>query len=149
MNHNHLDFSNKCIIVTGATGSIGGAIFNEFYNHNAKILATSTSQEKLDKMFQNYEDKSRIFGLVVNMKDHSEVENLSKKANEIMNGLDVVICNAGITKDTLAMRMKTEDFKEVIDVNLISNFIYRCYVYYPSEAIFHHNFSSFTIYDKI
>lgn len=120
---NHFDFSGKYILVTGSTGGIGGAIFKAFYDCGAKVCGTSTSQEKLDKLFANYEDKSRIFGIVVNMKNKEEVEALCKSAQEKMGGLDIAICNAGLTKDTLAMRMKNEDWQEVIDVNLTANFI--------------------------
>jgi len=120
---NHFNFSNKCVIITGATGGIGEAVFDSFYNCGAKICATSTSKEKLDNLFEKYQDKSRLFSLVINMKNKDEVEDLCKSANEKMNGLDVVICNAGITKDGLAMRMKTEDFQEIIEVNLTANFI--------------------------
>lgn len=120
---NHLNFSEKCVVVTGATGGIGGEIFDQFYNLGAKVFATSTSDEKLQTFLSKYEDKSRVFGSVVNMRNKEEVEGLAKIANEKMSGLDVVICNAGLTKDGLAMRMKNEDFADVIDVNLTANFI--------------------------
>ncbi|QED23783.1 3-oxoacyl-ACP reductase FabG [Candidatus Deianiraea vastatrix] len=120
---NYLDFAGKNVVITGATGGIGGAIFDAFYKCGARVLATSTSSEKIEKLFEKYEDKSRLFSLIVNMKNKDEVENLCKNANEKMGGLDVIICNAGLTKDGLAMRMKTEDFQEVIDINLTSNFI--------------------------
>lgn len=117
------NLSNKKAVITGATGGIGGAIFDKFYQAGAIVLATSTNQEKLDNLLAKYNDKSRVFGMVVNMTNRDEVEALCKNANDLMHGLDVVVCNAGITKDGLAMRMKTEDFQQVIDVNLTSNFI--------------------------
>ncbi len=119
----HFDFHDKCVLVTGATGGIGGAIFDEFYKHGARVVATSTSEEKLEKLLAQYADKSRALGIVVNMKNKDEVEGLCKIANEKMSGLDIIVCNAGITKDGLAMRMKTEDFSEVLEVNLTANFI--------------------------
>ncbi len=117
------NLSNKKAVITGATGGIGGAIFDKFYQAGAIVLGTSTNQEKLDNLLAKYSDKSRVFGMVVNMTNRDEVEVLCKNANDLMQGLDVVVCNAGITKDGLAMRMKTEDFQQVIDVNLTSNFI--------------------------
>ena len=95
------NLSNKKAVITGATGGIGGAIFDKFYQAGAVVLATSTSQEKLDNLLSKYSDKSRVFGMVVNMTNRDEVEALCKNANDLMNGLDVVVCNAGIKKTVL------------------------------------------------
>lgn len=120
---NYFDFNKKCVLITGATSGIGSAIFKAFYNQGATLCATSIAQDKLDAFLPEFEDKSRVFGIVADMRDKNAIENLCQQAKEKMGGLDVVICNAGITKDTLAMRMKTEDFEEVININLTANFI--------------------------
>ena len=120
---NHFDFSKTRVLITGATGGIGGAMFKEFYNCGAMVCGTSTSSEKMDAFLSHFKDKSRIQGIVVDMKNTKELEEIPAKAMALLGGLDVLICNAGLTRDGLSMRMKTQDFQEVIDINLTANFI--------------------------
>ena len=111
--------SGKTALVTGATGGIGEAIAQALVDAGAKIAISGTRQEKLEEVAQN------LGGAVIlpcNLKDSAAVDALVPGAEEKLGHLDILVCNAGITKDGLAMRMKDEDFEEVIDVNLKSSF---------------------------
>lgn len=114
------DLTGKKVLITGATGGIGMALVEAFTKLNANIFATSTSEDKIKALQEKYPN---IKGHVVNLSDTSAVENVCKVANEQMGGLDILICNAGVTKDTLAMRMTEADWDLVLDINLKSNFI--------------------------
>lgn len=111
--------SGKTALVTGATGGIGEAIAAALVEAGAKIAVSGTRQEKLEEVAQN------LGGAVIlpcNLKDPAAVDALVPGAEEKLGRLDILVCNAGITKDGLSMRMKDEDFEEVIAVNLISSF---------------------------
>lgn len=111
--------SGKTALVTGATGGIGEAIAQALVDAGAKIAISGTRQEKLEEVAQN------LGGAVIlpcNLKDSAAVDALVPGAEEKLGHLDILVCNAGITKDGLAMRMKDEDFEEVVDVNLKSSF---------------------------
>ena len=88
-----INFKNKKILITGATGGIGKALVKKFASLEGSVLATGTKIEEF-------------------------VENVSSQ----LNGLDVLVNNAGINADNLSLRMKDEEWKKVIDVNLGSTF---------------------------
>lgn len=114
-----IDLSGKKALVTGATGGIGGAIARQLHQAGAKIAISGTNKEKLAAL------ASELTGAVIlpcNLSDAAAVDALPAQAVEALDGLDILVCNAGITKDTLAMRMKDEDWQSVIDVNLTATF---------------------------
>jgi 3-oxoacyl-[acyl-carrier protein] reductase len=119
------DLSNKRVLVTGGTGGIGGAIVNSFLSLGAVVFTTSTSDEKLNLFIQNVDIKyrDRLFGSVINLENIEEVTNLVKICVDKIGGLDILICNAGATKDSLAMRMNISDWNYIINVNLTSTFL--------------------------
>ena len=106
----------KKALVTGATGGIGEAIARLLVANGASVVISGTRQEKLDALAKELGDK--VKPIACNLKDLEEVAALPGKAEEALGGLDILVCNAGITKDNLAMRMKQEEWDEVIAVNL-------------------------------
>ena len=116
-----IDLSKKNIILTGSTGGIGNAILDKLYNYKANIIATGTNQEKLEKIKQKYND--------VNIKrfdisKHSHIEQFIEECSQIFeNKIDILINNAGVTQDNLAIRMKDDEWNKVIDINLTSTFL--------------------------
>ena len=115
------DLKDLNIILTGATGGIGSSILEKLYNHGAKIIATGTNQEKLDKISNKYENvKVKKFDI----SDHSSLENFINECNDdFQNKIDILINNAGITKDNLSIRMSEDEWNKVININLTSTFL--------------------------
>lgn len=111
-----MDLKDKKILVTGATGGIGEAIARQAVAAGAKVAISGTREEKLKALAD--ELGGDVVPLACNLKDAEAVEALPGKAHEALGGLDVLVCNAGITKDNLAMRMKDEEWQDVIDINL-------------------------------
>jgi 3-oxoacyl-[acyl-carrier protein] reductase len=116
-----LDFTDKNILITGASGGIGKAICQKFALLNANLIVSGTSSAKLDSL-KNELNYNKIVAIPANLENTAEIENLVKQANDAFGGLDAVICNAGITKDNLALRMSEEDFLKVLNINLVSAF---------------------------
>ena len=116
-----IDLKNLNIIITGATGGIGSAILDKFNINNANIVATGTNEEKLNKIKQKYEN---VHVKKFDISNHSSIEKFVNDCNEELNGkIDVLINNAGITKDNLSLRMKNEEWNNVINLNLTSTFL--------------------------
>lgn len=111
-----IDLSGKKALVTGATGGIGEAIVRTLSKLGAEVALSGTRIEKLQESAKALPVKSVV--LPCNLADSADVESLVDKAIEGLGGLDILVNNAGITRDGLAMRMKDEDWKSVIDVNL-------------------------------
>ena len=115
-----IDFRNKKVLVTGATGGIGQALVKKFISLNANVLATGTKNEKLDLLKKDY---PHINILKFDISDHSKIEEFIENVSSQLSGLDVLINNAGINMDNLSLRMKDEELKKVIDINLGSTFL--------------------------
>ncbi|MEN0651831.1 MULTISPECIES: 3-oxoacyl-[acyl-carrier-protein] reductase [Hyphobacterium] len=110
----------KNALVTGATGGIGGDIARALHAQGATVALSGTRKEKLDALAA--ELGSRVHVLPCNLSDGEAVDALPKQAAEAMGSLDILVANAGITKDQLLMRMKDEDWSDVLKVNLESYF---------------------------
>ena len=109
------------IILTGATGGIGGAILEKLKNLDANIIATGTNQEKLDKINSKFEN---VIVKKFDISEHSLIDSFIDECNETFNNkIDVLINNAGITSDNLTIRMSDEEWNKVIKVNLSSTFL--------------------------
>ncbi len=115
------DLTGKTALVTGASGGIGSAIATALYNQGATIVITGRRQDALNELAIKLGNRAHI--LVADLADKTQVESLLDKAEEIAGGLDILVCNAGITKDNLALRMKDEEWNDVINTNLTSAFI--------------------------
>ena len=115
-----IDFKNKKILITGATGGIGGALVKKFVSLGGTVLGTGTKSEKLELIKKNYPNvKVKKF----NLSDHSTIEEFINSAISELGGLDILINNAGVNVDNLSLRMKDEEWKKVIDINLTSTFL--------------------------
>ena len=116
-----IDLKNKNIIVTGASGGIGSAIISKLNGCGAKVLASGTRQEKLEKLKSKFKNIEILkFDISQNDKIEEFIENATSKLD---GNLDCLVNNAGITKDNLAIRMSLDDWKKVIDINLTSTFL--------------------------
>ena len=115
-----ISFKNKKILVTGATGGIGREIIKKFASLEGNIVATGTSLERLDLLKKDFPNVNVIkFDIL----DHSKIEKFINNASTQLTGLDILINNAGTNMDNLSLRMKDEEWKKVIDINLTSTFL--------------------------
>ena len=114
-----INFKNKKILITGATGGIGKALVKKFVSLEGSVLATGTKTEKLEALKKEF---SNINILKFDISDHSKIEEFVENVSSQLNGLDVLVNNAGINVDNLSLRMKDEEWKKVIEVNLGSTF---------------------------
>ena len=114
------DLTNKIALVTGATGGIGYSIVKDFINLGAKVIAVGRNEEKLKKLNQELGDK--VSTLICDFNDSSQINSLFDKAEKEFENIDILVCNAGITKDNLALRLKDEDWDSVIEMNLTTTF---------------------------
>lgn len=112
--------AGKKALVTGASGGIGGAIAKALKDAGAQVAISGTRVEALEAL--NAELGGGCAILPCNLTDAAAVEALPGQAEAALGGLDILVCNAGVTKDGLAMRMKDEDFDAVIAINLKSTF---------------------------
>ena len=116
-----IDLANINIILTGATGGIGSEILNKLIKCNANVIATGTNEEKLKKLKKNFPN---IILKKFDISNHSLIESFIDECNKDFNNkIDVLINNAGITKDNLSIRMKDDEWNKVIDINLTSTFL--------------------------
>ena len=107
------NLANQIALVTGATRGIGAAIAAELKAQGAVVIGTATSQAGADKI-----NAAGVQGVVLNVTDGAAVDALVDSIVKEHGGLHIVVNNAGITRDTLAMRMKDEQWDEVADTNL-------------------------------
>jgi len=115
------DLTGKTALVTGATGGIGGAIARAMHAQGAHVVLSGTRQEALDALKAELGD--RVSTAAANLSDSASVDGLVAKAEEAAGlPLNILVANAGITRDGLMLRMKDEDWEQVIKVNLESYF---------------------------
>jgi 3-oxoacyl-[acyl-carrier protein] reductase len=114
------DLSGKVALVTGATGGIGGAIARSLHGQGATVVLSGTRAEALQALSD--ELGSRVHVVAANLADTESVEALPKSAEAAAGPIDILVNNAGITRDNLFMRMKDEEWDQVIAVNLTSAF---------------------------
>ena len=117
-----INFKGKKILITGATGGIGNSLVKKFLSLEGTVLATGTNSEKLDALKKEFPNISL---LKFDISEHSKIEDFIENANSQLVGLDILVNNAGITMDNLSLRMKDDEWKKVIDINLTSTF-YLC-----------------------
>ena len=115
-----INFKNKNVLITGATGGIGGALVKKFVSLEANVLGSGTKAEKLDQLKKKYPN---IMVKKFNISEHSRIEEFIDNASLELGGLDILINNAGTNADNLSLRMKVEEWKKVVDVNLTSTFL--------------------------
>lgn len=114
------DLSGKNALVTGASGGIGGEIARALHKAGATVTLSGTRLAPLEALAAELGD--RVHVATCDLSDAASVEALPKAAIEKMGSIDVLVNNAGITRDNLFMRMSDDEWQSVLDVNLTSTF---------------------------
>ena len=114
------DLSGKNALVTGASGGIGGEIARALHKAGATVTLSGTRLAPLEALAAELGD--RVHVVTCDLSDAASVEALPKAAAEKMGAVDVLVNNAGITRDNLFMRMSDDEWQSVLDVNLTSTF---------------------------
>ena len=115
-----INFKNKNILITGASGGIGNELVKKFVSLGGNVLGSGTKTEKLDQVKKKYPNiKVKKFDI----SEHSKIEEFINDVSLELGGLDILINNAGTNVDNLSLRMKEDEWKKVINVNLTSTFI--------------------------
>lgn len=114
------DLTGKKALVTGATGGLGSEIARALHGAGAHVALSGTREDKLRELADELGERTAI--TPCNLADAASVDALPKQASEALGGLDILISNAGITRDQLLMRMKDEDWDLVIRVNLEAHY---------------------------
>jgi 3-oxoacyl-[acyl-carrier protein] reductase len=114
------DLTGKAALVTGATGGIGGAIARAFHRQGATVALSGTRRDVLDQLSEELKDHVHV--LPCNLADKDEVEALVPQCEQAMGRLDILVANAGITKDNLLVQLRDEDWDQVVAINLTATF---------------------------
>ena len=115
-----INFKNKNILITGASGGIGKELVKKFVSLGGNVLGSGTKIEKLDLLKKQYPNiKVKKF----DMAEDSKIKDFIDSVTLELGGLDILINNAGINMDNLSLRMKDEEWKKVININLTSTFL--------------------------
>ena len=115
-----MDLKNKKILITGATGGIGNNLVKKFHDMGSIIIATGTNEDKLNNLKKSFKSVNiEKFKL----DQHNKIEEFIEKIDKNLDGLDVLINNAGINLDNLSIRLSEDNWKKVIDINLTSTFL--------------------------
>lgn len=114
------DLYGKRALITGASGGIGGAVARALHAQGASVAVSGTRLEKLEALVEDLGE--RAHPIACDLSDLDAVDALPKSASEAMGGLDILISNAGVTRDTLMMMMKPDMWDEVVKVNLTAYF---------------------------
>ena len=114
------NLTGKTALVTGASGGIGGAIAKALHAQGASVAISGTRMDALEKLKAELGERAHI--APCDLSDTAQVEELPKKAEAALGSLDILVNNAGLTRDNLFMRMKDEEWDQVIRVNLTAAF---------------------------
>jgi len=115
------DLTGKTALVTGASGGIGAAIARALHGQGATVSISGTRREALDSLAGDL--KERVHVVPANLSDRASVDGLVPAAESAMGSLDILVNNAGITRDNLFLRMKDEEWDQVLAVNLTAGFV--------------------------
>ena len=111
----------KTALITGATGGIGSAIARALHSQGAEVILSGTRQGSLDELAHELSD--RAHPIAADLSDKSSIDSLIKQISDIStDGVDIVINNAGIVRDNLLVRMKDEEWNQVLDINLFAGY---------------------------
>ena len=115
-----ISFENKNILITGASGGIGNALVKKFLSLGGNVMGSGTKIEKLDLLKKQFPSiKVKKFDMI----EHSRMQEFIDNVFLELGGLDIIINNAGTNVDNLSLRMKEDEWKRVIDINLTSTFL--------------------------
>ena len=115
-----MNLKNKKILITGATGGIGNSLVEKFYNLGSIVFATGTNEDKLIKL------KNRFPNIICEkfrLDEHEKIEKFIDTADKKLDGIEVLVNNAGITLDNLSIRLTQENWQRILDINLTSTFL--------------------------
>jgi 3-oxoacyl-[acyl-carrier protein] reductase len=115
-----LDLTGKTALVTGASGGIGRAIATALHRQGATVALSGTRRDALDQLASDLRERAHVAPCNLALKD--EVEGLVPHVEEVMGRLDILVANAGITKDNLFVQLRDEDWEQVVNVNLTATF---------------------------
>jgi 3-oxoacyl-[acyl-carrier protein] reductase len=121
----------KSVIVTGSTRGIGLEIATSLLKRGARVVISGRSQDKIDAVVTELSQFGEVVGFACDVSSFESCQTFINRAIEAYTKIDVLVNNAGITKDNLLLRMKEEDWKEVIDTNLSS-------IFYMTKSITRH-----------
>jgi 3-oxoacyl-[acyl-carrier protein] reductase len=114
------ELNGKTALVTGATGPIGGSIARTLHAQGATVALSGTRKEVLEALAAVLGE--RVHVMPGNLADAAETEALVPRAEEVMGQLDILVANAGVTRDNLLVQLRDEDWDQVIAVNLSATF---------------------------
>ncbi len=114
------DLTGKNVLVTGASGGIGGAIAKSLHMKGACVTLSGTRVEALESLANELGERAHV--VVARLGEKGAAERLAVEVADLMGSVDILINNAGLTRDGLAMRMKDDDWQQVIEVNLTASF---------------------------
>lgn len=112
--------AGKTALITGASGGIGGAIAKSLHQAGVKLVISGTRREALDALNAELGGAATVH--TCNLTDGQSIETLVKDSEAALSQIDILVCNAGVTKDNLSMRMKDEEWEQVIAINLTATF---------------------------
>ena len=115
-----MNLKNKKVLITGATGGIGNCLVEKFNGLGSTIIASGTNEDKLANLKKKFPN---IHVEKFKLDEHGKIEEFIDKMDQKLDGLDVLINNAGITMDNLSIRLTEESWKKVLDINLTSTFL--------------------------
>lgn len=114
------DLTDKRALVTGASGGIGGAIAKALHAQGASVALSGTRVDALQAVADDLGERAHV--TPADLSSAEGANKLIQDADAAMGGIDILINNAGLTRDQLAMRMKDDDWQTVLDVNLTAAF---------------------------
>jgi len=114
------DLKGRTALVTGATGGIGGAVARALHAQGATVALSGTRREVLDQLAGDLKERAHV--LPCNLANVEEVEALVPAAEAALGQVDILVCNAGVTRDNLFVQMQDEQWEQVIAINLSATF---------------------------
>ena len=114
------DLTGKSALVTGASGGIGGGIARALHAQGATVALTGRNADSLASVARDLGERSHV--IVADLADTASVDALIEEAGQKLDGINILVNNAGLTRDGLMLRMKDEDWDDVLDVNLTAGF---------------------------
>ena len=114
------NLANRTALVTGASGDIGASIAQTLHNQGCLVVLTGTREDALQKVARELGSRCKV--VPTDLSDPSNAAKLLEQLGEDIAGLDILVNNAGITRDNLSLRMKDEEWTEVMSLNLTTTF---------------------------
>ena len=115
-----MNLKNKKVLITGGTGGIGNHLIEKFNNLGASVIASGTNEEKLEDLKKKF---PTIQVEKFKLDNHDKIEKFIEEVDKKLEGLEILVNNAGITLDNLSVRLTEENWKKVLDINLTATFL--------------------------